>query len=137
VFVADITILSNEYATLVYHEDKKIVHHTFLKSIGGQPFQNILISGVKYMQLSSATKWLSDDRLNSELSAKDTKWATKEWFKLAQDAGWKSWALVVPHDIFARLNLVEHVNHYSKRGIRVMVFTDPDEALAWLDTAEN
>ncbi len=133
----DIVILSNEYATLVYHEDKKVVHHSFLKPVGGQEFQNILKSGVEYLEKSSATKWLSDDRLNSELSTEDTKWATKEWFQMAQNAGWKSWALVVPHDIFARLNLIEHVNHYSKRGIRVMVFTNPDEAIAWLDTVEN
>ncbi len=133
----DIRVLDNEYATLIYHTDKKIVHHTFHQKVSGEEFQNILKSGVECLEKYSATKWLSDDRLNSELSAEDTNWATHHWFKLAQDAGWKSWALVVPHDIFARLNLIEHVNHYSRRGIRVMVFTNPDEALSWLDALEN
>ena len=135
--MTDLTILTNEYATLIYHTDKKIVHHTFHQKVSGEKFQNILKSGVECLGKYEATKWLSDDRLNSELSAEDTKWATRNWFKLSQDAGWKSWALVVPHDIFARLNLIEHVNHYSRRGIRVMVFTNPDEALSWLDTLEN
>lgn len=135
--MTDITIIDNEYASLVYHEDTKIVHHTFHQPVGGEKFRQILEAGVPFLEKYGATKWLSDDRLNSELSAEDTKWATQEWFKQSQDAGWKSWALVVPMDIFARLNLIEHVNHYSKRGIRVMVFTDVEQALAWLEPLEN
>ncbi len=135
--MADLTILSNEYATLVYHEDKKIVHHTFLKPIGGQPFRDILLAGVDCMTKYGATKWLSDDRENSELSPEDGKWATTVWSKLVQEAGWKTWALVVPNDIMGRLNMVEFVNLYSKRGVRVMVFTKLEEAIAWLDSIEN
>ncbi|MBI1282117.1 MAG: hypothetical protein GC179_28580 [Anaerolineaceae bacterium] len=131
--MADLTILTNEYATLVYHEDTKIVHHTFLQPIGGQPFRDILLAGVDCMTKYGATKWLSDDRENSELSPDDGKWATTIWAKLVQDAGWKSWALVVPNDILGRLNMVEFVNLYSKRGVRVQVFTKLEEALAWLE----
>lgn len=130
----NITILDTEYASLVYHADSKIVHHTFHQPIGGEKFQQVLEAGIPYLEKYGASKWLSDDRLNSELSAEDTKWATQEWFKRSQEAGWKTWALVVPMDIFARLNLVEHVNHYSKRGILVNVFTDVTPALTWLES---
>ena len=136
-FMADITILSNEFATLVYHEDKKVVHHTFLKPIGGQEFRDVLLAGVDYLRKYGATKWLSDDRENSALSPEDGRWATKEWSKLVQDAGWKTWALVVPYDIMGRLNLIEFVNLYSNRGVKVMVFTKPEEAMEWLDKQEN
>ena len=131
-----ISVLDNEYATVVYHPDKKIIHHTFREPIGGEKFQHVLKVDLECFE-KGATKLLSDDRLNSVLSAEDTKWATKTWFKWVQAAGWKSWALVVPHDLFARLNLIEHVNHYSRRGIRVMVFTNPEEAFTWLDTLED
>jgi hypothetical protein len=133
----DIIVLENDDAMLVYHTDKRLVHHTFRRPVGGLAFRQILESGVACLEKYEATKWLSDDRLNSELSADDTTWATHTWFKLAQNAGWKTWALVVPHDIFARLNLIEHVNHYSRRGIRVMVFTDLEQAITWLDGIEN
>jgi hypothetical protein len=135
--MAEITILSNEYVSLVYHEDKKIVHHTFLKPVGGQPFKDILLAGVDCFIKYGATKWLSDDRQNSELYPEDRKWATNVWSKLVQDAGWKSWALVVPNDMMGRLNLVEFVNMYSKRGVRVQVFTKLEEAIDWLDQQPN
>ena len=135
--MSDITFLDSKDASIVYHADKKIVHHTFRQPVAGQAFHFVLETGVECLKQNGATKWLSDDRLNSELSAEDTKWATHDWFKLAQDAGWKTWALIVPHDIFARLNLIEHVNYYSSRGIRVMVFTEPDEAIKWLDGINN
>ena len=135
--MSDITVLDSNDALIVYHADKKIVHHTFRQPVSGEAFRFVLETGVECLKQNVATKWLSDDRLNSELSADDTKWATHNWFKLAQDAGWKTWALVVPYDIFARLNLIEHVNHYSNRGIRVMVFTEPDAAIKWLDGIEN
>ncbi|MBA3867734.1 MAG: hypothetical protein H0X30_01120 [Anaerolineae bacterium] len=135
--MADITILSNEYATLVYNEDKKIVHHTFLKPIGGQEFRDVLLAGVDCLKKYQATKWLSDDRENSALSPEDGKWATQEWAKLVTAAGWKTWALVVPHDILGRLNLIEFVNLHSRRGVRVNVFTDPEQAITWLDGIEN
>ena len=32
------TILDNEYATLLYHPETKIVHHQFHKPIGGWGF---------------------------------------------------------------------------------------------------
>jgi len=130
--VADITVLSNEYATLVYHEESKVIHHTFLKPIGGQPFRDVLLAGVDYMVKYGSTKWLSDDRENSELSPEDGKWATTIWSKLVLDAGWKSWALVVPNDIMGRINMVEFVTMYSKLGVRVQVFTKLEDALIWL-----
>ena len=133
----DITVLDNQYATVIYHEDKKIIHHAFRQPVTGERFRNVLEAGVASLKQNRATKWLSDDRLNSELSAEDTQWATQTWFKMAQEAGWKTWALVVPENIFARLNLIEHVNHYSGRGIRVMVFTNPEKAIEWLDQIEN
>ena len=135
--MANLTVLSNEYATLVYNEDKKLVHHTFLQPIGGQEFRNVLLAGLDCFKKYGATKWLSDDRLNSALSREDGKWATQEWSKMVLDAGWKTWALVVPHDIMGRLNLIEFVNLYHKQGVRVNVFTDPDAAISWLDGIEN
>jgi hypothetical protein len=126
-------IFQNAYATLIYHPDKKIVHHIFHKPVGGQPFREVLLTGMQVLKANGARKWLSDDRGNSALPDDDTEWALNIWFPQVRDAGWKYWALVVPDDVMGRLNLVEHTEFYFQRGIRIMVFTDPDEALKWLE----
>ena len=48
-------------------------------------------------------------------------------------SGWKFWALVVPESVMARMNLKEFVDLYFQKGLRIMVFTKPDEAMEWLD----
>jgi len=127
-----ITLIKNEYSTLVCQPDAKIVHHTFHRTIGGEAFRNILNTGVDAMEKYKASKWLSDDRENSALSPEDTEWSKNNWFPRAVKAGWKYWALVVPQDVMAQLNLQEFVDSYSEQGLRIMVFTDPDEAMEWL-----
>jgi hypothetical protein len=134
--MSDVTVVSNEFATLVFHPQSKIVHHTFHKTVGGEQFQNVLNHGIEMLSKHGAHKWLSDDRMNSALSDADTEWATTVWFQRAKAAGWTVWALVVPQGIMARLNLMDHINRYSEQGIRVMVFVDPDEAMRWLESQD-
>jgi hypothetical protein len=126
-------IIQSDYATLLYHPDKKIVHHIFHKPIGGQPFRDVLLAGLETLKANGAQKWLSDDRANAALPTEDTDWAQSVWFPQVRDAGWKYWALVVPDDIMGRINMVEFTESYFQKGIRIMVFTDPVEAQQWLE----
>jgi hypothetical protein len=130
--MSDITVCTNEYATLVYHADKKIVHHTFHQPIGGDEFRSILNMGAETLREHGASKWLSDDRNNASLSQEDTDWSINDWFPRSVQAGWKYWALVVPPNILAQLNLKEFVDLYYEKGLRIMVFTEPEEAMEWL-----
>ena len=132
-----ITILNNDYATLMYYPDKKIVHHVFHKPISGPEFRSVLNKGADLLQEHGAAKWLSDDRNNSALSSEDTEWSKTVWFPRAAAAGWKFWALVVPPDLMARMNLKEFVDTYYEQGLRTMVFVDPQEALEWLETVSE
>jgi hypothetical protein len=76
---------------------------------------------------------LSDDRENkSVFSAEDQDWADNDWFPRMVEVGWKSWAMVVPNEMKARLNVKEVIEKIFARGIKVMVFTNLDEALEWL-----
>lgn len=125
------TIISTEYGSLLYHPEHNIVHHIFHQPIGGEAFRSILTAGVELLRQHSAEKWLSDDRSNSALSEEDTQWGIDTWVPTAVEAGWRYWALVVPTDLYGRMNMKEHVDFYS-RYVRIMVFTDPDEALTWL-----
>jgi hypothetical protein len=108
------------------------MHHTFHKPISGPEFRTVLDEGAAALLKYGACKWLSDDRNNSALSPEDTEWSKTNWFPRAAAAGWKFWALVVPSDLMARMNLKVFVDTYYELGLRTMVFTDPDKAMEWL-----
>lgn len=129
-----ITVINNEYATLVYQPEQKIVYHTFHKPLTSADFRLVLNTGAELFAKHHACKWLSDDRGNSALSPEDSEWAMKDWFPRVLQAGWKFWALVVPEDIMARMNLKQFVDSYFEQGLRIMVFTDPKEAMEWLES---
>lgn len=128
-------VFQNEDATLMYHDTDKIVHHEFHRPIASETFRQVLNMGVDIFKNHEATKWLSDDRKNGALSDDDSTWAKTDWFPRVLGAGWKFWALVVPEDIMARMNLVQFVSPYMEMGLMVRVFTKPEDALGWLRKA--
>jgi hypothetical protein len=130
--MSDIILINNEHATLAYHPDTKIVHHTFHKPISGSIFRNVLDTGANTLANYQASKWLSDDRKNMAIPEEDTEWSKTDWFPRAIKAGWKYWALVVPEDILAKMNMKEFIDSYFEQGLRIAVFAKPEDALRWL-----
>lgn len=131
-----ITVIENEYATLYYIPENKLVRHKFHKPISGQPFRDLLNRGVELLAENDAHKWLSDDRENAAFPDDDNQWIVSEWIPKAIGAGWKYWALVVPDDVMARLNMGKYVSSLFELGLRMMVFSDPEEALNWINQFE-
>jgi hypothetical protein len=129
-----ITILNNDYVTIWSYPEKKIVHHQFHKFIHGQAFRDALNVGVDTLKKYGAHKWLSDDRENSALSRVDLEWAHTDWFPRTQAAGWKYWALVQPENVIGQLNMRREVKIYTEKGVITQVFSDPDEAMVWLES---
>jgi hypothetical protein len=126
-------VFQNECSTMVYYPELKIVHNTFRGQPAGKHFRDALDAGVETMKKYGSTKWLSDDRENkSVFSAEDQDWADNDWFPRMLEIGWKTWAMVVPNELRARLNVKEIIEKIFARGIRVMVFTNLDDALEWL-----
>lgn len=125
-------ILSNQYATLRYYPQEKIIHHVFHRPSSGPEFRAVLDAGVDTLARNEAVKWLSDDRNNANLSEADLQWTMSEWFPRATQTGWKFWALVVPVEALARLSVAEFVDRYYEVGIKLMLFMDPDLAWRWL-----
>ena len=126
------TIIDNELVTLVYHTDKKIVHHTFHQTVQGKDFQTTLNTGLEIFRKYGAHKWLSDDRQNSTLTEDDTLWAKTEWFPKVLEAGWQHWAIVWPQKTLAIINLKEFMDTYRTFGLQAMAFKDPKQAMSWL-----
>lgn len=134
--MARITILENDYVSLYFHTDKKIVHHIYKPPIGGEHLKHALNTGVKLLKEYNAVKWLSDNRAIDATTEEETHWINTTWLPNAMDAGWQYWALVVPGTIKARMNMNEFVTAFYEEGVRVMVFTDPDEAMYWLENVD-
>jgi len=132
-----ITVFENECATMVYYPDTKILHNTFRGRPTGKQFREALNAGVETMKKYGSTKWLSDDRENeAEFSPEDDKWANTVWFPKMVKVGWKTWAMVVPKKMEARFNVKEIIDKIFAEGVRIMVFSDLDEALEWLEKAK-
>lgn len=127
-----ITIIDNDFATLWYHPDKKIVHHQFHKFIFGQAFRDVLTRGAEIFEQYGARKWLSDDTNNGALPKDDSEWALGVWQPRVMKAGWKYWAIVMPEKVIGQMNMRRWAKTYSEQGIEVEMFSDPDEAMRWL-----
>jgi len=130
--MSTLTVIDNEHVVLYYHTDTKIVHHIYQPTIHGEYIKEQLNAGVELLKEHGAEKWLSDNHLFNDLPEDDVKWINDVWIKNAIDAGWKYWALVVPEADMGRMNMMEFVEVFGGMGVRVMVFTDPDEAMNWL-----
>lgn len=126
------TIPDNEYATLWYYPDTKIVHHQIKKYIFGKPLQDLLSKGTEILQQHKAEKWLSDDRSNNALTLEDQTWANNVWFPNTAKVGWKYWALVQLVKITGQLNMKKQANIVTNGGVTVCTFNDADEAMDWL-----
>jgi hypothetical protein len=132
--MSKITVLDNEYITLWYYPEKKIIHHKFHKYIFGEVFREGLNTGWEVMKKYKAQKWLSDDRNNSALAQEDVVWSKTDWFPRVMQAGWKYWALVQPEKVIGQTNMDRIVKEYSEKGLTVKIFSDPDEAMKWLES---
>jgi len=127
-----ITVIDNQYVTLYYHTDLKIVHHIYHPGVGGDYLKEELNRGVELLREHGACKWLSNNSAIEGVTDEETAWINTHWLPEAIAAGWKYWALVVPESVMGRMNMVTFVDEFSNMGVKVRVFTDPEAAMDWL-----
>jgi hypothetical protein len=132
-----IPIFESEFITVEYLSDKKIISHVIHKPVGGQHFRDALNAGTDALIERGACKWLSDDRKNGPLSPEDAEWGFNIWNARTIKGGWKYWAVIVPPDVVAAGSLIPTINDLFEMGLRMMVFSDPAEAMAWLDSMKD
>jgi hypothetical protein len=125
-------IHENEWVTLWYHAEAKVVHHRFHKAIRGEAFRSVLLRGTALLLERGAKKWLSDDRLVFVLPQQDQEWADAEWFPQALEAGWRFWAIAKPEKAVADLYIRRLAANRSAAGVRTELFTTPEAGMNWL-----
>ncbi len=129
-----LTIIDNEFASLWYYPEKKIVHHKFKKFIFGQAFRDVLTTGLELFRENGCQKWLSDDRGNPVLNQTDKAWGDVNWTPHVIAAGWKYWALVMPEQVLGQMSMNRLVDEFRGFGVEVYVCDDPDKGLKWLES---
>lgn len=126
-------IQDNGYMTVWYYPEMKIVHHEMHKFTYGQALRDGLSAGAAMLEEKGAQKWLSDDRKNTTLGKDDLNWTATFWRPRVKKAGLKYWAIVLPEKIFGQMVMKRIVEEYANTGITVQIFTDPAEAMKWLE----
>jgi hypothetical protein len=135
--MSTIVIVNNEYITLEYRPDEKLIYHTIHQPMGSAQAQLLvetLNAGTDALAKYGASKWLSDDRLNGPLPPEVVKWGFADWNSRTIEAGWKYWANIVPTQLIAAGALMPVIEDLHKRGLKMQVFTNVEEGLKWLAT---
>jgi len=132
--MAAVVIIDNPFASLWYHPEKRIVHHRIHQFISGKAFRDLLLTGTEVLTKNQATKWLSDDRMNAVLRPEDVEWSHEHWFPQTALAGWKWWAIVQPDKTVGQVTMKNLAATYGQYGITSKAFTDPNDALWWLES---
>jgi hypothetical protein len=71
------------------------------------------------------------------LTQEGNEWSLNEWQPKTIKAGWRYWAMVVPEDMAAAGTLVPVIDILFEIGLRMMVFTEPEQGIAWLDRIKD
>lgn len=129
-----ITLYDSPYITVEYWEDHQLIYHTVHQPLSQQLaiFKEALNAGTDGLEKYKVHKWLSDDRKNDALTPEGNEWSFNVWQPRTIQAGWKYWAIVVPEDMAAAGTFMPVIDMLFERGLRMMVFSDLDLAIAAL-----
>ena len=101
--MAKITLMDDVDLALWYYDELHIVHHEIRKFPSSERFRAMLTAGAECMEKHGATKWLSDDRKNPVVRDDDAHWGDTVWAPRVIKAGFKYWAIVLPHRMIGNL----------------------------------
>ena len=126
-------VFESEFATMWYYPDKKILHHKFHKFIFGEHFRELMLKELELFKENGCHKMLSDDRNHAALPTEDIDWANNNYRPQVIKSGLKYWALVMPEMVIGKMSMKRAIELNEKDGVTVKTFTDPDDAMTWLE----
>lgn len=135
--MADVILIDNDFITMKYLPDRRTIFHTVHRPLSSQTLRESLLIGLEALQRYGVSKWLSDDRNNGPMSDEDREWGAENINRRAIEVGWKYWALVVPQEVVAAGSMAPTMEAMHGFGMRMMVFSKVEDALAWLDRFED
>jgi hypothetical protein len=132
-YMKRILVLDNPTVVVWVYPERKIVHKVMKAYCYGADYREALDKGLEALELHKGTKWLSDLRAGGPLPKDDEVWSQTVWMARALAVGWKHWSIVQPAKILGQLNVKRAIKTLSEMGINAQMFSDPDEAMRWLD----
>ena len=126
------TVIDDEFVSLWYHAEDKVVHHKIKSFLPRGAFEKLLTSGAELLEKHGAKKWLSDDRSNVVITPEDMKWADQVWHPRMRKAGFEYWAIVIPSMMVGAMQLKNIREKRRRQGLTVEIFETVEEAMAWL-----
>ncbi len=131
-----ITVRKDEFITMLYYPESKILYHQIHKFFTGQTFRDIFNAAIDVFQKHGAQKWLCDDTAVKAWGKEDQEWAAANWFPLAIKSGWKYWAILIPENVTGQLAVQRLAQRYSSQGVQTKGFSTLDEAKKWLESCK-
>ncbi|MBN2303064.1 MAG: hypothetical protein JXQ72_01215 [Anaerolineae bacterium] len=135
--MSEIIVYEDEFITVRYLDDKKLIYHTVHKPFPDQVLRDALIAGSDALKKYGVCKWLSDDRKSGPISPELLEFGRTEWHPRTIADGWKYWANVVPKELVAAGSQIPIIDSLYELGLRMMVFTTLEEAFQWLDRVDS
>jgi hypothetical protein len=138
-----ITVYDNDQVICQLDDELPVLKHKWKGPIPGEDFrQNLLRIAEHYRQLSASyanLAWLADTRLLGEVDEETEQWFAEVWDKLLfEELGVKYHAVVLGEDLFAEYPMekfkLRAAEKFKTHGVQLEVFSDEEEAYAWIRT---
>ena len=126
------TIVDNEYATLTYHPQTRILHNQLKKLPPVETMKDLLNKACEAMKSHHATKFLTDARNSATLPKEFDEWRQNDWLPRMVSAGWKFWAPVFPVSTITKMHIQRFSQGFEAVGVKVHPCADPAEGITWL-----
>lgn len=126
-------ICDNEFCLMWCIPQKRLIQHQWRKFCYGEEFKSIMTAGAETFRKYKCIKWMSDNRNFSAMHPDDMAWGLAHWAPKMLKVGWKFHAMVLPEKVVGQISSKSMLSWFEERGIRTRIFSDPEEASAWLE----
>jgi len=100
-------------------------------------FRRLLAAEVTSLQSHAASRLLADCRLQRRLDQDVLDEADQEWVDHAVAAGLRRFAVVVPDNRDAAIDVMDRLGRIGRERIEVRFFQDPPAARSWLKSGDH
>ncbi|WP_299454863.1 hypothetical protein [uncultured Microscilla sp.] len=130
------TYLKNEFITIHYSTEQKIIQLTWLGFIDSTALRQGLNIALNLAKQNKLNLWIMDQRLRRVLRSEDATWIINDWFPRFYKINPKSKiAILLPEDTFGEYNTRKNVKEIESRHQQMMpykYFSTIKQALYWL-----
>ena len=122
---------------LTWDRDLSSVVVTWLGHATPADFRRLLGAEVASLQTHASSRLLADCRLQRRLDQDVQDEADNKWVEQAVGAGLRHFAVVVPNDRDAAIDVMDRLGRIGHERIDVRFFQDPPAAKTWLRSLDR